>query len=133
MSIKYENTCRGCDVCYNCGAKNTKIIVCDQCGEEISQFEDYKETEDEHYHTDCWYDKLGYQETLTLENAEKYGEKNRKEVELNGYYASFFDESEIEEILKREYLAAQSAADIHDDIEETAEWDKEAWMHAVHD
>lgn len=30
----YENDCVGCDVCYHCGAKKTKHIICDDCGEE---------------------------------------------------------------------------------------------------
>ncbi len=127
-----ENDCVGCDVCYNCGLKEAEHYYCDECGEEIDD-EDLVERNGGDYHRDCWYDKLGYQETLTLENAEKWGEKNTKEVELNGYYAAYFDESEIEELLKREYLDARSKADIHDDIAETAEWDKEAWMHAIHD
>ena len=130
--IKTENDCVGCDYCYNCGLKYSKHYYCDECGEEIDD-DELIERDGGEYHADCWYDKLGYKETLTLENAEKFGEKNKKTVELNGFYAGCFSPAEIDEILKREYLDGRDDEYIKEDIIETADWDKEAWMCAVND
>lgn len=130
--INYENDCVGCDYCYNCGAKETPHYYCDECGEEIGDDELY-EIIDNHYHEECWYNKLGYQETLTLENAEKYGEKNKATFELNSFYTNGFTAAQIDEIIKREYLAGTTEAERKTEIEDFAEWDKEAWMHAVND
>lgn len=130
--IKYENDCVGCERCYNCGAKETPHYYCDECGEECD-YDEMIEAGEKHYHEDCWYDKLGYKETLTLENAEKYGNINTVTVEINGFYAPYFTEEQINELVKREYLAATSEADIKANVEEMAEWDKQAWMHAVND
>ena len=30
--IGYVNECRGCEVCYHCGADRTKTTICDECG-----------------------------------------------------------------------------------------------------
>lgn len=130
--IKYENDCVGCERCYNCGAKETLHYYCDECGDEIGDDELY-ETLDRHYHTDCWYNKLGYKETLTLENAEKYGEKNKTTFELNSFYTNGFTAAQIDEIIKREYLAGTTEAERQNEIEDFADWDKEAWMCAVND
>ena len=129
----YEDNCCGCDVCYNCGAKHSLVYICDECGEAIDPDEMIERGEDTHYHEECWYNKLGYKETLTLENAEKYGRKNKKAVELNGYYAEFYSAEEIDELIKRDYLASTKKESIDEEIKDFADWDKEAWMHAVND
>lgn len=130
--IKTEDRCVGCEHCGHCGAKHTEVMYCDRCGQEISDFEDVKHLDGGDYHFDCWLEEVGYGESLTLENAEKYGEKHTKEVELNGFYGSIFTADEIEEILKREFLGLpkdqQTAC-----IEDTADWDKEEWLEAVTD
>ena len=43
-----------------------------------------------------------YEYYYTFENAINFGDKNKKQIEINGYLASEFDELQIEDILKRE-------------------------------
>lgn len=108
-----------------------RVWCCDECGEPIN--DDIKESGECCYHKKCWLDKMGYNESLTLENAEKYGEKMKRTVELNGFYAGMFSEAEIDEILKKEYLNGTSEEERKTDITDLAEWDEEAWLCAIND
>lgn len=127
--VKYENECVGCDVCYHCGAKRVAHYYCDDCGKELD--DDYRESGSEILCDDCWYERLGFSDSITIENADIYGQKNTKTVELNGFWADGFSPEEINEILKREWLNGMTEAEILEDVRETAEWDKDAWIHAV--
>lgn len=111
--------------------ESTGCLACDECGEEISVLSDYKENGNKHYHFDCFYEHLGFSESLTLENAEKYGEKNTRTVELNGFYAAPFSVEDLNEIIKKHFL--EGTPDLNQDIRETAEWDKDAWLQAINE
>lgn len=97
-----EYYCRHCERLVN--EEDLLTDECPKCGREIVKTEqcgickDYYNPDDLEWEIceDC------YEYYYTFENAINFGDKNKKQIEINGYLASEFDELQIEDILKRE-------------------------------
>lgn len=80
----------------SCGGDFEEAHQCNGCGE---WFLDYELTKG--YCEDC------LEEEMTFENAIEYGAKYEESVAINGFLASCFDRSEIEEILLKDLTQAK--------------------------
>lgn len=129
--IDYIDDCYGCPECRNCGRKHLEILRCDECGEVITDFDDYKEECGDHFHLDCWYNRNGYDESLTLENAKLYGDSHTEEIEINSFLFTQFSREDIEEILWREYKNGRGEEHYKDDVELLASQDKDEWVEEI--
>lgn len=96
---KIENECVGCDVCYNCGRKESEHLYCDICGEEID--DDYYQRGKDICEK-CMFESEEVNELITLDNVLLFGANDRQPVRLNHALYMIFDDDEIEEVLKRE-------------------------------
>lgn len=83
----------------SCGGNFVEAQECEMCGEYFA--------EDDLEGGVC---KECLEQNATFDNAIELGDENKDTVEINGFYASAFTLSEIEEILKRELVEAKKLA-----------------------
>ena len=77
-------------------------IYCDKCGKEIEEFE-VNEGDNTELCPDCYIEECGYDESLTLENALKYGEETQSKIEINDFWDFIFTSYDIQLMFEREW------------------------------
>ena len=109
------------------------FYICDKCGDEMCVEGDYPLDNEffgdqfdkygKHYCWRCWTETDEFAETLTLDNAVKYGERDR---EMNDFWNSLYSREEIEELCRKDF--EQMPKEIQDKyIREYAEYDPQNW------
>ena len=115
-------------ICNNCGNTKDELRLCRQ-GSEFGNQTVYEEYYDDSCSCGGYFDEAEecaccgeymsgdnyiiceacLEKEAMYENAKEYGDENKEEVEINGFYANAFSADKIEEILDRELKNSSSA------------------------
>lgn len=130
MSIIIEDECVGpCPMgCINCGRKHVAVHHCELCGDVVYEGSDHWHEDGKHEYCDeCYYDAIGYADSLTTDNMIDYGNGCTESVDINGFLASMYSKDEIETLLWNDFCAMPKEKQI-ECMDEWVKEDEEYWI-----
>lgn len=115
--IEYEDNCVGCPSnmgCIGslCPYKNVPTRYCDGCDELLD--DEYYTDGEKDYCEECYLKEIGYDDSLTLENAEIYGGLETETIELNSFWATQYTAEQIEKLCEQDFKKQPEAKQIED-------------------